>query len=75
MIQAKFKLSTITEHANWGGKIYDFNVVTADSIENKSFAKYTPTGTMTLTVDNPVAQEFLELGKEYVLNFTKVDKE
>lgn len=41
-----------------------------DSEENKSFAKYTPQGEMAMTITNPAAIEFFEIGKPYYVDFT-----
>ncbi len=41
-----------------------------DSEENKSFAKYTPSGEITLGITNPDAIGFFELGKAYYIDFT-----
>lgn len=41
-----------------------------DSEENKSFAKYTPNGEISLGITNPNAIEFFELGKAYYIDFS-----
>lgn len=41
-----------------------------DSEENKSFAKATPSGEITLGITNPSALEFFEIGKAYYIDFT-----
>jgi hypothetical protein len=47
---------------------YDQNIE-----EDKRFAKATPTGEVSMYVDNPLAQAFFELGKLYYLDFSKAD--
>lgn len=44
--------------------------VTDGSEENKSFWKYTPSGRLEMSIDNPDAVEHFEVGKEYYLDFT-----
>ena len=41
--------------------------------EDRRFAKATPSGEMTMYIDNPPAAEFFELGKTYYLDFSKAD--
>ena len=53
-------------------RVYDFTAVyDPDSPEDQRYAKATPTGSMSLTVDNPNA-EFVP-GKAYYLDITPVD--
>ncbi len=73
MVRAKFQVSSITKHSYGPATTILLYAQCADSIEeNKRFAKYTPSGRLELTVDNPPAQEFFELGKSYYLDFTEV---
>lgn len=37
---------------------------------NKTWAKYTPGGRIELTIDNPDAFEYFELGKSYFIDFS-----
>lgn len=69
-IRAKFVVSGITPDDNGEGKHVTLMAVTSGSEENKSFAKYTPSGQIELYVDNPDAA--FEEG-EYYIDFTKVD--
>ena len=75
MVRAKFTVSEIRQHANTTGATtivlrpqYDTSVE-----EDRRFAKYTPSGELTMYVDNPPAQAFFELGKAYYLDFSKVE--
>lgn len=38
---------------------------------NKSWAKYTPSGSIELQIDNPDAYDAFELGQHYFVDFTK----
>lgn len=42
-----------------------------DSEENKSFAKWTPSGEIRMSITNPAAIEFFELGKPYYIDFRR----
>lgn len=44
-----------------------------DNEENNQFSEATPYGELEMQVDNPNAQDFFEIGKEYYLDFEEVD--
>lgn len=72
MVRGKWKLSEI-HNLDWSAtaKRYVFNAVCNDGTpENERFHKFTPNGSMTMTVDNPLAQAQFELGKEYFFDAT-----
>lgn len=72
MVRAKFKLNAITDMAGWSAKKMVFDAVCNSSTEeNKSFAKYTPSGRLEITVDNPSALEQFKLGGYYYLDFSE----
>lgn len=75
MVRAKFKLNAITKHdGNQTAQTFVFGAVSADNVEeNKRFHKYTPSGQLTMYVDNPPAQEFFGLGKSYYLDFSNAE--
>lgn len=39
--------------------------------DNKDWSKWTPSGTLTMTISNPAAFEWFEPGKEYYLDFSE----
>ena len=39
--------------------------------ENKEWSKYTPNGRLELSIKNPAASEFFEIGKEYFVDITE----
>jgi hypothetical protein len=41
--------------------------------ENERFTRYTPSGSIEMTVDNPPASDFLVLGKTFYVDFIPVD--
>lgn len=41
-----------------------------DSEENKSFSKWTPSGEIKLSITNPDAIAFFDVGKPYYIDFT-----
>jgi hypothetical protein len=74
-IRAKFQCQEEKQVA-WapGSRQLKFQAVyDPDLPEDQKFAKYTPVGTLEMTVDNPAAQ--FTLGAQYYLDFTLVDNE
>ena len=75
MVRGKFTLQSVAK-VSWSptAQVFKFGAV-HDTVteENSRFAKYTPSGQLEMTVDNPPAQEFFELGKNYYLDFSKAE--
>ena len=72
-VRAKFTLSAITHNAG-GGKTYKFFPVHDNSTpENARFTKYTPSGELTMLVDNPAVEGSFVLGKEYYVDFSPAE--
>ncbi len=71
-VRAKFKcVGTEKNDYNPAQTTYKFNAVAAGGTpENERFHRFTPLGTLTLTVDNPVIDGFYKLGRKYYLDFT-----
>jgi len=71
-VRGKFKLSESTQvDYNPEVRKLTFNAVCNDGTEeNAKFHKYTPSGEISMTVDNPSASEQFELGKSYYVDFT-----
>lgn len=73
MIRAKFKLQEVKEFANSSSKHLRFTAVClADNEveENRRYHKYTPSGELTISIDNPPAFGQFKLGDFYYLDFT-----
>jgi hypothetical protein len=75
-VRAKFRVSAIkTKQWSKGAPsqtTVELDAVWADGIEeNKRYAKYTPSGKIELTIDNPPALEFFEIGKYVYVDFTE----
>jgi hypothetical protein len=70
-VRAKFRCESITYYT-YGGRELTFNgVYDAGTTENEGFSNVTPSGRLTMVLDNPAAAEFFTLGKEYYLDFTE----
>jgi len=76
-VRAKFKCSHFVQHAHWekgkqGSREYHFDAVCADEVpENQRFHKATPSGKLSMYVDNAAAS--FEPGKSYYLDFTEAE--
>lgn len=73
-VRAKFKCIAVKDDPEYQQKLIALNPVIGGSDENKSFAKYTPAGSVSLNIsyETPAA-DFFEEGKEYYLDFTKAE--
>lgn len=68
-VRAKFKLNSKTEYEYGPTKLH-FNAVCQDETEeNRRFQKYTPSGELNISIDNPSAVEYFKIGKSYYLDF------
>lgn len=73
-IRAKFRVSSITTYAGFTGKQIKLNAVYDDGIpENARFAKYTPSGQIEITIDNPPASDQFVNGQEFYVDFIPVE--
>lgn len=71
--RAKFRVTQKTEFAGATNRQYKLMAVMDNSTpENARFSRYTPSGEMTINVDNPDVE--LEVGADYYLDFTKADQ-
>jgi len=69
MTRAKFRCNQVTQNAGSDAKQYSFAPVYDTSIpEDLRYSKYTPSGSLTLHVDNPAVN--FELGKQYYIDIT-----
>ena len=71
-IRAKFRCSSVQSFGQGVAATVEFFAVNDDSTpENERFTKYTPTGQLKMTVDNPAV--VFEPGTHYYLDFTKAE--
>lgn len=70
-VKAKFRVNDIKNYAGSDGSpqvSVSLNPVYGDSEENKTWSKYTPSGSLNMSITNPNVVGFFELNKEYFLN-------
>lgn len=67
-IRAKIRVSTVTQY-DAGQEVVEAHAVHVGGAENTSFAKYTPSLNLSITIDNPEAKGFLKPGAEFYLDF------
>lgn len=72
-VRGKFKCESKAEvYWNANARVIRFTAVCNDGTpENQRFHRYTPSGSLEMTVDNPAASEFFVLGEAYYLDFSK----
>ena len=69
-MRAKFRCNSVTDHGTMLSA--QLGAVTDDGTpENERYHKYTPSGSLTITIDNPALSDFLEPGAYYYLDFTR----
>jgi hypothetical protein len=66
-VRAKFRVLCVTDFGQQ--KRVELMPVTGGSEENKAFWKYTPSGKIEMTIDNPPASEVFAPGKEFYVDF------
>lgn len=66
-LRAKFQVSNVTKTAS-GDEIVAMVAVVGGSDENKQWSKYTPAGSLSMTISNPEAQGKLVPGQSYYLD-------
>jgi hypothetical protein len=71
MVRAKFFVKE--KHIGVETQTIILYPVTNGSEENKNFFKWTPSGEVKLQCLNPEASNQFEVGKEYYVDFTKVE--
>lgn len=73
-VRAKFQCIKVEDQPDLQQKLVDFVAVTDGSEENKSFAKFTPSGGAYLNISYETpASDFFEEGQCYYLDFVKAE--
>jgi hypothetical protein len=73
IVKAKFFVEEITCFKD--SKIVNLSPVISDSEENKTYAKHTPAGHLTLNISHETpACDYFDFGKYYIATFEAVDK-
>lgn len=76
-VSAKFTCTSVKKYRGWSGTPeflyeYEFQAVTGNSEENKSFFASTPTGSLKMSA---VRDDLFDPGQDYYLDFTPAIKE
>jgi hypothetical protein len=73
-VRAKFECVGIDDQPKCESKNVSFTPVISGSEENKSFSKYTPSGSLELNISYETeASNAFEVGSEYYLDITKAE--
>lgn len=70
--RAKFLCQTVTQYSG-DLRSVRLTAITGTSEENKTFWKYTPNGTIEMSIDNPPASALFEPGKAYYVDFSEAE--
>lgn len=71
-VRAKFRCTSVETYQTPGTRSFRFAAeYDADLPEDQRYAKYTPSGDLRITVDNPNVE--FEPGRSYYLDFTPVE--
>jgi hypothetical protein len=73
-VRAKFTVSSITKTNYPGTTVKLTPQYDASIAEDLWFFKATPSGELTMFIDNPRAEEFFVMGQAYYLDITAVPK-
>lgn len=75
-MRAKMQVSSVTKHVG-GAEQVKFNCVTGDKpfgpegeSEDNTFARYSPSGELSITISNPALAGKLVPGEKYYVDFT-----
>lgn len=70
--RAKFQVMSITKYAQFTGAKIEMAPVYSDdpSHPNKAFWEATPNGKIEIQINNPLAIQQFEVGKEYYVDFS-----
>jgi hypothetical protein len=70
-VRAKFRVYSVTDYGNQ--KQVTLSAVADNGGSNKSWAKYTPSGELKMTIDNPEASDQFAPGQHFFLDFTPTE--
>ncbi len=74
-VRTKFKVVGITQHDTGSSRTIKLSAVYDQSIpEDQRFAQATPSGELTIYVNNPAAIEQLPIGKSFYLDLVPVEE-
>jgi hypothetical protein len=72
MLRAKFFVESVTSMKD--SEVVELRPVYGDTPENKSWSKWTPSGKLSMTINNPAAMGVLKPGQEYWLDLAPVQQ-
>lgn len=72
-VQAKFTVMSVKKYTGDNVEV-ELHPVTGGSKENESFWKYTPSGNITLLIQNTEASKQFKPGMDFYVDFTPCDE-
>ena len=74
LVKAKFTCDSVIPNPYSASKVAHFHAVYGTDGEDATFSKYTPSGMLSMTIDNETpASNFFEQGKSYYLTFEEAN--
>jgi len=74
MIRAKFHCTRITSDDGYDNEVVCLDAVSDEKETNKTWAKFTPDGSLKLMISNPKAKGKFKILKEYFIDITPVEE-
>lgn len=77
-MRAKMQIASVTKH-NGGNETLQFHAVAAKSYgedgsdEDNTFAKFSPSASLSITIANPALHGKFEAGQKYYVDFTPAE--
>jgi hypothetical protein len=72
-MRAKFRVNSFTQYTGIGRK-FELSAVTDDGTpENQRYNTATPSGSLSIQIDNPAVVDFLKVGESYYLDFSEAN--
>lgn len=73
MVRAKFYVDNIVTSGDYAPTVELQAVTREHCAENEAFWKYTPSGSIRMSITNPDAMALFEVGKLYYIDFTPAE--
>ncbi len=73
-VRAKFRVQSITKTTAWQSSVVETSAVKLAAVSdelNKSWSKWTPSGTIDMQINNPDALDAFKVGQTYFVDFVE----
>ena len=73
MIVAKFKCESVAKPSESNGDTESISLSAVYGPGNETWSKFTPSGSLSMSISNPAAQGKFQPGKSYLLNISEAE--